>query len=313
MTSGTFSIRRMQTRDGPGLRTTVFFKGCPLRCAWCHNPESISPAREIWWLAHACIACRTCIEVCPKDALDLTPEGMQIDRDRCDGCFRCVEACPARAMEALRRDWTMPELLDEVLRDEAFFAEGGGVTASGGEPLAQWRAVRDLLAACEQRGIHTALDTCGAVPAEALDAVLPHTRLVLYDLKLADPDAHARWTGQDNRRILENLRKVADEARRRNDLALWLRTPLIPGATATRENIAALAKFVGSELADAVERWELCAFNPLCADKYRKLGQAWSFDGQGMMPRSQAEKLHRMAMDESGMPEHAIALTGRMK
>jgi pyruvate formate lyase activating enzyme len=302
----------MQTRDGPGLRTTVFFKGCPLRCAWCHNPESISPAPEIWWLAHACIACRTCIEVCPQDALELAPEGMRIDRERCNGCFRCVEACPAQAMEALRRDWTMPELLDEVLRDEAFFAEGGGVTASGGEPLAQWPAVRELLAACEARGIHTALDTCGQAPPEALEAVLPHTRLVLYDLKIADPAAHARWTGHDNRRILENLRSVADETRRRDDLALWIRTPLIPEATATRENLAALARFVVEEIGDAVERWELCAFNPLCADKYRKLGQAWRFEGDGMMPRSEAEALRQLVLAQCGLPEGQVLLTGRL-
>jgi pyruvate formate lyase activating enzyme len=303
----------MQTHDGPGLRTTVFLKGCPLRCAWCHNPESIRPDREIWWRKDACIGDLSCVRDCPNQALELTPEGMRIDRDRCEGCYRCVDACPAKAMEALRRDWTFDELLDEVCRDEAFFAEGGGVTASGGEPLAQWRIVRDLLRACEDRGIHTALDTCGQAAAEAFREVLPHTRLVLYDLKLADPDEHVRWAGRDNRLILENLRKTADEVRRRDDLELWIRTPLIPGATATEENIAALARFVREEIRDAVERWELCAFNPLCADKYRRLGQTWQFEGAGMMNRAGADALHRVALEHSGLPSGRLLLTGRME
>ncbi len=302
----------MQTHDGPGLRTTVFLKGCPLHCAWCHNPESIRPVREVWWIANACIGDRSCVRDCPNGALELTSDGMRIDRDLCNGCYRCVDACPSKAMEALSREWTFDEILGEVLRDEAFFAEGGGVTVSGGEPLAQWRIVRDLFAECEKRGVHTALDTCGQAPAEAFREVLPHTRLVLYDLKLADPGEHARWTGRDNRLIFENLRMVAGEVRRRDDLALWLRTPLIPGATATEENIAALARFVRDEIEDAAERWELCAFNPLCADKYRKLGQAWQFEGAGMMDRAEAEALHRVAVEHSGLPPERLFLTGRM-
>lgn len=309
----TFSVRRMQTHDGPGLRTTVFLKGCALHCAWCHNPEALSPAREIWWLRQSCIGCRTCIEVCPTKALDLTAEGMRIDRDRCDGSYECVEACPAKAMEALRHDWSLEELLAEVNRDAAFYASGdGGVTISGGEPLAQWRFVRDLLRECHARGIHTALDTCGEGPPDGLDAILPFTRLVLYDLKLHDPAAHRRWTGADNQLIRDNLRRVAGEVRRRDDLALWIRTPLIPGATATEENIAAIAQFIHAEIEDAVTRWELCAFNPLCADKYQKLGRDWDFDGESLLARDGAEALHRTALAHCKLPAERLLLKGRL-
>ena len=309
----TFSVRRMQTHDGPGLRTTVFLKGCSLHCAWCHNPEALSPAHEVWWLADKCIGHRACIEVCPNEALQLTADGMRIDRAPCEGCYRCVDACPAHAMEALRRDWTLDELLDEVRRDAAFYEEsGGGVTVSGGEPLAQWRFVRSLFRRCRENGIHTALDTCGEAPAEALAAVLPGTRLVLYDLKLIDPDQHKRWTGADNLRILENLKQIVSDVRRQDDLELWIRTPLIPGATATRDNIAGLARFLSEEIEDAVSRWELCSFNPLSAPKYEQLGKEWRFEGVPLLTRDEGRSLHRIALEHSGFSPERLLLKGRM-
>jgi pyruvate formate lyase activating enzyme len=309
----TFSVRRMQTHDGPGLRTSVFMKGCALHCAWCHNPEALSPAREVWWLRDACIGCLTCVESCPHEALDLTAAGMRIDRERCEGCYTCVDACPADAMEALRHDWTLAELLDEVRRDEAFYADGGGgVTVSGGEPLAQWRFVRDILRGCHEAGIHTALDTCGEGPAEGLKEILPFTRLVLYDMKLMDADVHTRWTGADNRLILDNLRMVADEVRKRRNLELWIRTPLIPGATDFPENISAIARFIHEEIEDVVSRWELCTFNPLCDTKYRKLGKGWEFDGMPLLARTHAQELRHTALENCTIPPERIVLKGRL-
>jgi len=308
----TFSVRRMQTHDGPGMRTTVFLKGCPLRCAWCHNPEAISPARQVWWLEASCIACGECVDACPNDALDLTSAGIQIDRSLCKGCYACVDICPAKAMQALRKDWSVDALFDEVTRDEAFYAKGGGgVTVSGGEPLAQWRIVRELLQRCQNQGIHTALDTCGEAPLKNLKEVLPYTNLVLLDLKIMDAGLHAQWTGAENHQILRNLRCIISEVERREDLKLWIRTPLIPEATATSENISEIARFIRDEVGDAVSRWELCTFNPLCENKYAQLGKSWRFGGVPLMQYDDASHLWNLALQESGFTQERLHLSGR--
>ena len=168
-------IQRMSTEDGPGLRTTVFFKGCSLTCTWCHNPESISPHPQVHWIDSRCIACKTCLDTCPKGALSLTPEGISIDRSLCDGCGVCVEACPSTALEQLGRQWTIADLVHEVLKDRVYFEKsGGGITVSGGEPTLQTDFVADFLKRIRAQGIHTALDTCGLCNRQSLDKLLPY-------------------------------------------------------------------------------------------------------------------------------------------
>lgn len=310
VTGHTFSVRRMQTHDGPGLRTTVFMKGCPLRCMWCHNPESLTSRQEIWWEADRCIGCKTCVANCPEQAIEARPDGIRINRTACTACGACVDHCPAKALTRIRSDWTVDALCREIERDRAFIEEGG-VTVSGGEPALQSDFVSALLQRCKESGLHTALDTCGAVRWEALLKILPHCDLVLFDLKLIDPALHQKWTSQDNQRSLENARRLAGMIRSDSRPELWLRTPLIPGATATKENISAIADFIRTEMPGTVSRWELCTFNNLCGDKYHRLNMPWEYEQVSLMAKSEAEMFHCIARERSGLPSERIFLKGR--
>ena len=304
-------VQRMSTEDGPGIRTTVFFKGCGLRCAWCHNPESLCAGPQVQWVAVRCIGCHTCVETCIRNALSAGPQGIAIDRTRCDGCGACAEACPAGAMELLGRRWKIAELLTEVLKDRAYYdTSGGGVTASGGEAALQAEAVAALFAGCRAASVPTALDTCGQAPRSAFERLLPHTDLVLFDLKLMDPHRHRRHTGADNRAIIENLRWIAARRGRPGGPGrLWIRTPIIPGATDDVQNIRAIGRFIATQLSGAVDRWELCAFNNLCRDKYRRLGLVWAFAEAELIDENEMAALGRAARD-SGVPPGIVHLSG---
>jgi pyruvate formate lyase activating enzyme len=272
-------LQRLSTEDGPGIRTTVFFKGCPLRCAWCHNPESISPYPQVQWLEDRCIGCHTCLGTCPAGCLEMTGKGMYVDRDCCDGCGACAEACPANAMQLLGTTATVEDLLREVCKDRVYYeTSGGGVTVSGGEPLMQPDFVATFLATLKKASIATALDTCGFASHESLARILPSVDLVMFDLKEIDTAKHRTFTGQGNEVIFDALLFIGDYiAKQAPGIRLWIRTPLIPDATATPENLARLGAFLGRHLDGLVERWELCAFNNLCRDKYRRLGMEWRF------------------------------------
>ena len=238
-----FDIQRMCVHDGPGIRTVVFLKGCPLRCAWCHNPEGMDPRPQLLYHAAACVQCGKCAEVCPEGVHRFDAEtGHRLDRSRCRACFACVDACCTGALTRTGRDMTVAEVMAEALRDRPFYdATGGGITLSGGEPLAQPAFARALLAAARAAGVHTCVETSCAVPWAALKGVLPVTDLFLADLKETDPALHARYTGRDNRRILANLRALD-----RAGAALVLRCPLVPGATLRDGHLEALAAFVKS-------------------------------------------------------------------
>lgn len=298
-------IQRMSTEDGPGLRTTVFFKGCSLRCAWCHNPESISARPQIHWVGSRCIGCKTCLEVCPESALDFTPQSNTIDRRKCTGCGTCAEACPSTALELLGQSWTLDDLYAEALKDKTYFnTSGGGVTLGGGEPLLQSDFCRSLLALLKESAIHTAVDTCGRCPPKALDRVLPYTDLVLYDLKEINPQKHERFTGSDNYNILENLLYIRDimQTHGRPE-ALWIRTPVIPGATASEDNIRGIGQFMAQKLDGYVDRWDLCAFNNLCRDKYRRLNLNWAFEDSDLLSKLFMEKMAAVARSSGVDPD----------
>jgi pyruvate formate lyase activating enzyme len=199
-------IQRMSTEDGPGIRTTIFFKGCSLNCLWCHNPESISPHPQINWIANQCIGCKTCLEICPERALAFTADGNQIDRNLCTGCGLCAEECPAAALELLGQSWDLDDLFTEIIKDRTYFEKSsGGVTLGGGEPTLQGLFNRELLKKLRESGIHTALDTCGMCSRKALEELLPYADLLLFDLKEIDPQEHRKLTGTTNEKNLANL------------------------------------------------------------------------------------------------------------
>lgn len=286
------NFQRMSTEDGPGLRTTLFVKGCPLSCKWCHNPESIEIHPEIEWLDARCMGCGSCAAVCSSGALEQSDEGILIDCEKCLLCFACVDACPTVALERKGVDMDTDEIFSELIKDRAYFGEDGGVTLSGGEIALQYEAAAELLRKLKEAGIHTAIDSCGLCSREALNSMLPYTDLVLFDLKLADSERHKYWTGASNRIIIENFEYLCSLRQgERADLELWVRTPIIPGATDDDENIADIARLVR----DRADRWELCAFNNLCRDKYRRLGRDWEFNKSALMSKGRMNELARLA------------------
>jgi len=299
-------LQRLSTEDGPGIRTTVFFKGCPLRCAWCHNPESLSAQPQTQWFAVRCIGCNTCLEACPNGCLSRLADGsLVIDRERCQGCGTCAAACPSGALETLGRTATVDELLAELVKDRAYYEKsGGGVTLSGGEPTFQPDFTEALLRGLKERGISTALDTCGLCSARTLDRLLPHVDLVLFDLKLADAELHRQATGQPNRKILDNLRHVRDWIQGQpRQVGLWIRTPLIPGATTSPENLSTLGRIIAEELDGRVDRWELCAFNNLCRDQYARLGLEWAYARAPLMTAGELAQCGDTARRSGVSPE----------
>jgi len=307
-------LQRFSTEDGPGIRTTVFFKGCPLRCLWCHNPESISMEPQVQWLENKCIGCGTCVKTCALGCLTRTERGVVIDRGVCNGCGECAEACPANAMELLGKQVSVDELFDELLKDQIYFEKsGGGVTLSGGEPMMQPDFAAALLRRLKERGINTALDTCGVCSTSSLDKVLPYTDIVLFDLKEAEPERHYNFTGGHNQKIFDNLLYIRDYIMKRaTEKVLWIRTPLISEATATRDNITSLGTFIAKNLAGIVERWELCAFNNLCRDKYRRLGIAWQYASTPLMTKDTVRELEECAK-LSGVDPEIVSATGATK
>jgi len=282
-------IQRLSTEDGPGLRSTVFFKGCPLRCGWCHNPESLRFQPEVLRLESRCIGCGLCGKACVNGA-----QGAEIDRTACIGCLCCVAACPGGAMETKGTQAAPEALCEELCLDRAYFGSDGGVTLSGGEALSQAEGAIELLRFLRERGIHTALDTCGEVPWDVLEASIPYTNLFLYDIKLMDSEAHRALTGVPNARILENAKKLAAHP---EVTAIWVRTPVIPGATDSEENLRAIGRFLREHMPQT-ERWELCAFNPLGRDKYRRLGLSYAYQDTPLYTKQAMESLCRAAKEE---------------
>ena len=240
ITGQIFNIQHFSTEDGPGVRTTVFFQGCPLRCAWCANPESREAVRQLAHRAALCVKCGCCIKACPRDALSVRDGAVRIDRAACDGCGVCAEVCPSHAMFFYGEEKRLDAVWEEVLRDRGYYeTSGGGVTCSGGECMLQADFVTELFRRCRAESIHTALDTCGQFPPEAVDKALPFTDLVLYDIKTLDSAAHRRFTGAGNELILENLKRILAYP-----ATVYIRIPVIPGYNDAAEDLGATAAFV---------------------------------------------------------------------
>jgi len=269
ITGMVFDVKRFALHDGPGIRTTVFLKGCPLSCKWCHNPESISAAAELFWSQAACTGCRKCMEVCEHNAVEFAAAARTYHADRCVLCGRCAQSCPAGAITLVGAEMTAGQVLDVVLRDKPFYdSSGGGVTVSGGEPLAQKDFTASLLRGARGRGIHTCLDTSGHGPWEHLEELLGWTDMVLLDIKLIDPDRHKALTGAGNETILDNARRLAASG-----VELVVRVPIIPERNDSPADVAELAKFL--KTLDGVRRIELLPYNRLAESKYARLGLAY--------------------------------------
>ena len=237
-----FDVKRFAIHDGPGIRTTVFFKGCPLSCAWCHNPESQHAAPELLLWRERCLSCGACIEACPQGAIRWEGGTTVTERGRCTGCGACVHVCRVEARSLVGTEWTVDAVMCEIEKDVLFYDEsGGGVTCSGGEPLFQPEFCVDLLRACHHRRLHTAVDTCGFAERAILRAVADHTDLFLYDVKLMDPGRHVSATGVENVDILSNLQTLDRWGKR-----LWIRFPLIPGINDDARNVSDLGRLVRS-------------------------------------------------------------------
>ncbi|TAJ99581.1 MAG: glycyl-radical enzyme activating protein [Chloroflexota bacterium] len=275
MTTGrVFDIQRFSVHDGPGIRTTVFLKGCPLRCRWCQNPEGLERAISLWHFENLCGRTGHCQDVCPTGAITLTPVGVEINHAACTLCGDCVEVCPNNALAFDGRDITTDEVLAEVSRDAIFHeVSGGGVTFSGGEPLAQPAFVRDTAAALKSRGLPTTLESSFHAPWSSIEPLLPVIDLFIVDVKVADPAAHRVATGVSNELILDNLRRLTKALR--GEGRILVRVPLIPGYTATPENLGAIADLLVA--VDPSLPVELMNFNPLASAKYRRMGMAYEF------------------------------------
>lgn len=279
-------IASLSSHDGPGVRTTLFFKGCSLRCLWCHNPETISSFPELVWQKRLCIGCKRCVEACLCKAADFSLHDVYpISKERCTHCGRCTEVCPSGALQVTGKQYTIQSLVNHISKEEGLIrAMHGGITFSGGEPALQAAFIKELASVLKERGLHTALDTCGQAPRAAYNLLLPYMDLLLFDIKEIDTGKHALFTGWGNEIILGNLLYIADRIRKEQlPVRLWIRTPLIPEMTATNENIAGIGSFISEHLADLVKKWELCAFNTMCTNKYEQQGVKWTLADKSLL------------------------------
>jgi len=268
-----FDIKRFAIHDGPGIRTTVFLKGCPLRCQWCHNPEGQAPGPELVVRENRCIGCRACVDVCPQGAISFDGALPVTDRRLCTACGSCVEVCCAEARELAGQEMTVGEVLAEIARDIPFYDEsGGGVTLSGGEPLYQFDFLLSLLRACAGRRIGTAVDTCGLCGWEQLDAMGEYADLFLYDLKVMENARHRELTGASNELILQNLQALSQAGRK-----IILRVPMIPGVNDDAESVRQIGAFA-AEL-PALQRVDLLPYHATAEEKYRRLDKAYQLAG----------------------------------
>jgi pyruvate formate lyase activating enzyme len=298
-----FDVQRFSIHDGPGIRTTVFLKGCSLRCFWCHNPESWRRQPELEVYPARCIGCGSCAAICPRGACTMVDGRMSFDAARCDACFACVDACFANGLVVSGYETTASSLIEALLEDRVFYANsGGGVTLSGGEPVLQCAFARAILAGCHAAGIHTAIETAGNYPWRLAETLMPVVDLVMMDLKLLDADRHRAATGVSNHRILENARHFA-----LTSVPLLFRTPVIPTVNDAPDDIRAIAEFVaelaclrGTRGVAAPVEYALLPFHQLAGDKYASLGREYRARALTPLTTEQMEDLRQVAMSICG-------------
>ena len=292
-----FSVQRYTVHDGPGTRTQVFLKGCPLRCQWCDNPESWSTSPQIGVYPTRCIGvdvCGLCIKACPRDGLLTIKDNLvtAIDRDKCTECLACAEECPANALTVWGHVTDVEQQLAEVLLDREFFDQtGGGVTLSGGKPFVQWEFARDFFKAAKKAGLHTCLESALPVNWDIIEEVLPYIDFIITDIKHMDDSKHREYTGVSNRLILENIVKITHEGK-----PVIIRIPVIPGKNDTTENIAATAEFIAGKCGASIVQVQLLGFHELGKLKYQSLGLDYPLERLTKPPlKDYKEHLHGLA------------------
>lgn len=278
-----FDIKRYAINDGPGIRITIFLKGCPLSCKWCHNPESQSPEVQKLYTVSKCIGAKDCIEICPNNALTLSPEGIITDSEACNLCGKCAEVCPTKAIEMSGANYDVNKIVKIIERERILLDQsGGGVTISGGEPLMYPDFLIGLLKACGEKNIHRTVDTCGFADTETVLKVARHTDLFLYDLKMMDSKKHKKWTGVGNQLILKNLKILAE-----NKSNINIRIPLIKNVNSDKKELSELAKFI-SELSGEIPKVNLLPYHNFAINKYIKMGS--NYDKLDMEELSEKEQ-----------------------
>lgn len=265
ITANIFNIQPMSTEDGPGIRSTVFMKGCNMRCLWCQNPEGLTPRTHLVHDARRCIGCGSCLKSCPRGAITDSGSGFKFNTN-CERCLACANCCPSRAIRVIGESITVDQLMQTLLRDKHFYDQSsGGVTFSGGECLLQSQFLLEIIPRLQEKGIHICIDTAGCIRPEVFKPVAALADLILYDLKVIDDSLHRRLTGVSNKLILENAVWLGGAG-----IPVWIRVPVVPGYTASEENMTEIASFLSSTM-PGVERVDLLGFNDLCSNDYAML------------------------------------------
>jgi len=278
-----FDIKKFSIHDGPGIRTTVFLKGCPLSCWWCHNPESQTPQPELVFRESRCIRCGACLDVCDQGAISWDGDVIATDGGKCTICGDCVEVCYAEAREMVGQEMTVAQVMEEIERDLPFYDEsGGGVTFSGGEPLLQRDFLLALLRACKEKEIHTAVDTCGFATWETLDGIRKHVDLFLYDLKLMDEAKHRKCTGVSNELILKNLQMLSAQGHN-----IFVRVPVIPGINDDEESVRQIGTFAAA--LPHLDQVDILPYHQAAAEKHDRLNRIYG------LPETRPPSDERMA------------------
>lgn len=314
-----FNIQHFTIHDGPGIRTELFLKGCPLHCRWCSNPESLTPGILPGVYKKKCLgkkACGLCVSACPEKAQGPAPEEpplhfyrnklVSIDYDRCVSCMACADSCPSEAIKAWGRHVSAEEAMAEIRRDKGYYERsGGGVTISGGEPLLQTEFVAEIFRRCREEGIHTCCESCLSAGWEEIEQLLPLTDLWIADLKMMDPDKHREWTGAGNRQILANLKRLANNP----NTELILRIPVIPGVNDTQENMEQTADFILNEMNGRIRTLQLLSFMRLGEEKYASLGMPYEMKSVRFRRDYFQRKIDRFAEYFNSRGIHALVGT----
>lgn len=291
-----FDIKRFSTHDGQGIRTTVFLKGCPLRCKWCQNPEGLRPKRQILYMENKCIHCLSCVHACQSQGVTYQDGQLCLNRYAEEDWESIVDACPTRALQFDSSSYSVSEIMEEIKKDESFFRYGGGVTISGGEPFLQPDGLLSLLIACKEEGIHTAIETSLYVDQKWLRKALPYLDQIYADCKVFDSNQHKKWTGVHNSMILDNIRYLLTSEKKDQVI---VRTPLIPTMTATKENISQISAFLTSIYPDV--HYEILNYNPLAKSKYAYLDMEYCFDDNPKLYSSEVMNEFYQVAKENGI------------